>query len=154
RADDFFEDVGRWYARNEPANHRLLTPDLFATDLADALDELGHDVLRLGEKEESKEKALELTARGARCSGIAAELRALVGLEREGHVYWVEEDGESGRRNLAIVSAPVDVSSDLHEHLWSGLKSATLTSATLTAGGDEGFAHVAERLGVREERRL
>jgi ATP-dependent DNA helicase DinG len=30
------------------------------------------------------------------------------------------------------------------------VKSATLTSATLSAGGEEGFAHIAERLGIRE----
>jgi ATP-dependent DNA helicase DinG len=48
----------------------------------------------------------------------------------------------------------VDVAPLLHESLWSRLRSATLTSATLSAGGEEGFAHVAQRLGIREPRTL
>ncbi len=148
-ADAFFDDVQRWYARNEPTNHRIRTPDLFHLTLADALERVGNEVDVVGEAEESKEKSLELRARAARCLGLAEDLRALVTMSREDHVYWAEEDGEGGR-SLALRSAPVDVAGDLHTHLWSRLKSATLTSATLSAGGEEGFAHIAERLGVLE----
>jgi ATP-dependent DNA helicase DinG len=148
-ADQFFDDVAHWYRRNDPPNHRLRTPDLFHLTLAERLDAVGDEVIALSEAEEEKEKALELKSRGERCAGLAEELRAIVRMANEGHVYWVEEDGDNGR-NLALVSAPVDVSSDLHTHLWSQLKSATLTSATLSAGGAGGFAHLASRLGIRE----
>lgn len=148
-ADAFFDDVRSWYSQNDPPNHRLRTPDLFHLDLADALNRVGQDVEAIGEAEESKEKAIELKARAERCLAMAEELRALVGMTQEGHVYWVEEDGDGGR-SIALRSAPVDVAADLHTHLWSRVKSATLTSATLSAGGEEGFAHIAQRLGIRE----
>jgi ATP-dependent DNA helicase DinG len=148
-ADTFFDDVRGWYSKNDPPNHRVRTPDLFHLDLADALDRVGEEVEALGGTEESKEKAIELNARAERCLAMAEELRQLVRMSNEGHVHWVEEDGEGGR-NIALRSAPVDVAADLHAHLWSRLKSATLTSATLSAGGEEGFAHVAARLGIRE----
>lgn len=152
-ADAFFDDVAAWYATNRPPNHRLSTPDMFHLTLADALGAVGDAVIGLSESEESKEKALELKARGERCAGIAEELRAIVRMEREGHVYWAEEDGEGGR-NLALVSAPVDVAADLHSHMWTQLKSVILTSATLSAGGEEGFSHIAGRLGLREPETL
>ena len=148
-ADAFFDDVRSWYSRNDPTNHRLRTPDLFHLDLADSLDRLGQSVQAIGEAQESKEKSMELKARAERCLAMADETRALVRMTQEGHVYWVEEDGDGGR-SIALRSAPVDVAAELHQHLWSRLKSATLTSATLSAGGEGGFAHIAERLGVHE----
>jgi ATP-dependent DNA helicase DinG len=148
-ADAFFDDVRRWHDAGEPSNHRLRTPDLFHLDLADKLEQVGRGVRVLAEAEDGKEKALELHARSERCLGLAEETRSLVRMDREDHVYWVEEDGEE-RKSIALRSAPVDVASDLHAHLWSKLKSATLTSATLSAGGEDGFAHLASRLGVRE----
>ncbi len=146
-ADAFFDDVRRWHDADEPSNHRLRTPDLFHLTVADALERVGQEVEALGEAEESKEKALELKTRGGRCLALAEEARALVRMEREDHVYWVEEDGEGGR-GVAIRSAPVDVAAELNTHLWTRLKSVTFTSATLSAGGEQGFAHVAQRLGV------
>jgi ATP-dependent DNA helicase DinG len=146
-ADAFFDDVARWFGRNDPSNHRMTIPDLFHLTLADRMEELGRDVEQLGRVEDDKEKAVELAARAARCVGLAEELRAAVTMSLPDHVYWVEEDGEAGR-SLALVSAPIDVAPDLHRHLWTGLKSVVLTSATLSAGGEAGFAHMAQRLGL------
>ncbi len=122
---------------------------MFHLRLADALERLGQEVETLGENEESKEKALELKTRGSRCVALAEESRSLVRMEREDHVYWVEEDGEGGR-SIALRSAPVDVAAEMNTHLWTRLKSVTLTSATLSAGGDAGFSHISERLGMGE----
>jgi ATP-dependent DNA helicase DinG len=152
-ADAFFDDVRHWHDRGDPSNHRLRTPELFHLDVADALERVGREVETLAEAEESKEKALELHARADRCTALAMEARSLVRMDREDHVYWVEQDGDDGR-SIALRSAPVDVASDLHTHLWSKLKSATLTSATLSAGGEEGFGHIAQRLGIREPQSL
>jgi ATP-dependent DNA helicase DinG len=148
-ADAFFDDVRGWFERDDPPNHRLRTPDMFHLTVADALERLGAAVEELGQAEEEKEKALELTTRGSRCLALAEETRALVKMERADHVYWVEADGEDGR-GIALRSAPVDVAADMNTHLWTRLKSVTLTSATLSAGGERGFAHVSERLGVGE----
>jgi ATP-dependent DNA helicase DinG len=148
-ADAFFDDVRAWYERNDPPNHRLRTPDFFHLRLADALERLGNEVETLGEAEESKEKALELKTRGSRCIALAEETRSLVRMDNEDHVYWVEEDGEGGR-SIALRSAPVDVAAEMNTHLWARLKSVTLTSATLSAGGDAGFSHISERLGMGE----
>ena len=146
-ADTFFDAVVRWCDAGRPANHRITQPDLFPLDLANALERLGDAVHALGEAEEAKDRAQELNARGARCCDLAEELRALVRMTNEGHVHWVEREGD---RNIALVSAPVDVGPELKEHLWERLKSATLTSATLTTGGPHGFAMLSSRLGIED----
>jgi ATP-dependent DNA helicase DinG len=146
-ADEFFAHVDRWMAKGQPANHRITEPNLFPLDLADALDALGRRVLDLGLAETQRDKATELQARASRCHGLAQELHALVGMARDGHVYWAEREGGEGR-NLALASAPIDVGPELAAHLWARLKSATLTSATLSTGGERGFAPLAARLGL------
>ena len=151
--DEFFDDVRRFHDKGDPPNHRLRTPDFFGLEIADALDAVGAEVDTAADAEESKERSLELRARAERCLALAEELRALVRMSREEHVYWVEQEGDEGR-NVALVSAPVDVAAELHDHLWSKLASATLTSATLSAGGEAGFAHLSERLGIRDPQTL
>lgn len=152
-AESFFADVRAWYDAADPPNRRIRTPDLFGTELADALDRLGAAVECVAHAETSKERALELASKAERCAALAGDLRGLVAMARPDHVYWAEEDGEAGR-NLALVSAPVDVAPELAKYLWGELKSVTLTSATLSAGGESGFAHVSERLGLGDPHAL
>jgi len=148
-ADAFFDAVDAWCRKGEPTNHRLTERGLFPLDAAAALDRLGEHVQDLARDEPAKDRAQEMTARGARCSDLADAMRTLVGLGREGHVHWAEPDLE-GSRNTALVSAPVDVGPDLEEHLWSRLKGVVLTSATLSVGGEAGFRPLASRLGLGE----
>lgn len=150
-AEGFFMEVAAWLRAGKPRNGRIHHPELFSRTLAQALDDLGDEVLRVANRQESPEKRQELLARGSRAAGLAEELRALIGLERPGHVYWAEEDAKA---NVAVRSAPVDVGPELGEHLWKPLKSVTLTSATLSAGGENGFRHLAGRLGIRPTRTL
>ncbi len=151
-ASFFFDEVLAWHDAKRPPNHRLTTPGRFNLDLARALDDVASSVSQLADGEESKEKRQELQARGTRCEAIANEVEALVMMARPGHVYWAERDGR--RDNVALRSAPVDVGPELGEHLWERLKSLTITSATLSAGGEEGFTHLAARIGLNESRTL
>jgi len=150
-ATGFFMEVSAWVRAGRPRNGRIHEPELFRRTLADALEELGGAVLRLANRQEAPEKHQELTARAARAAGLADELYALIGMAREGHVYWAEE--ESGG-NVSLQSAPIDVGPELGEHLWQPLKSVTLTSATLSAGGRDGFRHLAQRVGIEPTRTL
>ncbi len=149
--DALFADVAAWLRAGRPPNGRVHEPELFPRATSYALDEVAQAVARLADREESKETRQELASRAARAAGIAAELGALIGLDRRDHVHWVEDEGEG---NVALRSAPVDVGPELGAHLWQSLKSVTLTSATLSAGGEDGFRHLAERLGIEPTRTL
>ena len=150
-AEGFFMEVAAWVRAGKPRNGRIHHPELFSRTLALALDDVGGAVQRLANREESPEKRQELMARAARAGGLAEELRALIGLERAGHVYWAEEDSKA---NVSLRSSPIDVGPELGEHLWKPLKSVTLTSATLSAGGEAGFRHLAGRIGMEPTRTL
>ncbi len=144
-AKAFFDEAGAWHDAAKPENHRISEPHLFSSRLRDALDAVGHEVKQLADREPTKEKRLELSARAGRAHALSEELGSLLALARLGHVYWIEREG---RDNVALRSAPVDVGTDLSAQLWDRLKSVTLTSATLSAGGEAGFAHLAGRLGL------
>lgn len=63
-------------------------------------------------------------------------------------VYWVEVPVQMNRF-VQIKSAPLDVSMMLHEFVWSDVKTAVLTSATLsTSTGVGGFRFCIKRLGI------
>lgn len=151
--DEFFAAVDRWMNEGRPPNHRITTPGLFPDGLADELERLGDRVRQMGQAEEQRDKATELVARGLRCLDLADEIRALNGLAHGDHVHWAEREGDEGR-NLVLTSAPVDVGPQLAEHLWDRLKSMTLTSATLTTGGPQGFRPLGARIGIGDTENL
>ncbi|MCY0880281.1 MAG: exonuclease domain-containing protein [Firmicutes bacterium] len=84
-------------------------------------------------------------------AGVREGLR-LWGTEDADHVSWWEV--ATTRQGVPTVSwrwAPVDIRQIVREKLWSTLKSAILTSATLTVRG--AFDYVADRLGLPQEER-
>ena len=146
-AERFFAEVDLWRRRGRPPNLRIETPDLFHLELADELEALSHAVRDVADSIDTREQQQEVAARAGRCMDLSVELRAIIKMARPDHVYWLEVEGVGGR-NLTLKSAPIDVGEELGDYLWERLKSVTLTSATLSAGGDRGFDHLTTRLGL------
>jgi ATP-dependent DNA helicase DinG len=79
---------------------------------------------------------------------LAQGLRQWLKQELPGQVYWIDTGGEQGQR-LSLASAPIDVGPALDEFLFRRVPTVVLTSATLSAGGRDGFDFFRERLGLR-----
>jgi ATP-dependent DNA helicase DinG len=119
--------TGRRRFREPPVHELLLLIDALA-GLADDLHGQGED--------------LDLVSR--RALELAAQAEACLEPDAFDRVVWAEPD--------VLAWAPVDVSSDLRERLWSDGPTAILVSATLTTGEDARF--VRRRLGLDEAREL
>ncbi len=65
-------------------------------------------------------------------------------------VYWIERDNH--RASVSLRAAPLHVGPFLQERLFDRLRTAVLTSATLTTDG--GFEYVRERLGLETAKEL
>ena len=65
---------------------------------------------------------------------------------KEDQVYWVELPSKADSIDVRLHSVPLNMADTLNEVLYSGLRSAVFTSATLTTAGD--FSHFLERTGV------
>ncbi|MDH5759707.1 MAG: helicase [Gemmatimonadota bacterium] len=81
---------------------------------------------------------------GAYDAGIRLVLAP--GEDAEAYVRWLETRGKPGRKNLVLAAAPIELGSLLRDSLFTRVKTAVLTSATLTTGGSFGF--VRGRLGL------
>ena len=79
-----------------------------------------------------------------RAQALRDELAFVLDAEDEDHVYFVETRG----RGVFLKATPIDVSERLQELLFSQVKAAVLTSATLAVDG--GFEYLKSRLGLDE----
>jgi ATP-dependent DNA helicase DinG len=158
-SERFFNDVNGWLkAQPRPAGRarpaqsgsdsvRVREPNVVADPLSDELERLAEHVHRIADTKPSEEDKIELDAAGNRCVELAQGLRQWLGQELEGQVYWVEVSGERVQR-IALASAPIEVGAALREQLYDRVPTVVMTSATLSAGGRDGFRHFQGRLGM------
>jgi len=157
-ADQFFRDLQAWCAaqprptgrgavsRTTSETIRVRQANIIADPLSEELKKLATQVEETA-KNFDEEQQIEFNAVANRCLVIAQELSQWLGQELEEQVYWVDTGGEQGQR-ISLASAPIDVGPVLREHLWSKVPSIVLTSATLSAGGQQGFSFYKDRLGL------
>ncbi|HEB01660.1 MAG TPA: DEAD/DEAH box helicase, partial [Nitrospirae bacterium] len=145
KADEFFKNFGNKF--KEPTT-RIKEPGALEDVISERLIALSLELKGLAGacpvfKEEHKRDLLAIMRR---CDALASSVRALLGQELEGHVYWAEN---SGRRYLGLVGTPIDIGG---MKVFSTLESAVYTSATLATGGT--FDFVRERLGLYDAEAL
>ena len=148
-SERFFSSVHHWYA-NQPKgkfNGRVRTPNPVKDTLGEPLQKLASALVVLAKSHANEDDKLELTSRAERLITSAHEIREWLGHELAGHVYWVEL--RTGRTiRITLGSAPIDVGPALQAQLYSKIPATILTSATLSTGGRDGFAHFQNRLGL------
>ena len=146
-AERFFAAVHHWQASQARGTGRVRQPGVVADGLSEELDKLASKLTQLAATHSSDEDKLELTSKADRLIGIAKSVREWVGQQLAGHVYWVEV--RLGRvPRVSLSSAPVEVGPALKEQLYDKIPAVILTSATLSAGGDDGFGLFQKRLGL------
>ena len=146
-AERFFLSVHNWYGSQGKTSGRVRTPHPMKDTLSDALDTLVTTLTVLASTRTGEEEKLELTSKAERLLLMSKSLRAWLGHELAGHVYWVEiRQGRVPRASL--LSAPIDVGPALQEQLYKKTPTVILTSATLSAGGTGGFDMFQQRLGL------
>jgi ATP-dependent DNA helicase DinG len=163
-ADTFFNDVLSWHA-SQPRNTTRQAPrgnadalrvrqtNIVVDPLSEELKKLATSLDDIAKKREADEEQIELTSAAERCRSLAVSLKAWLGQELNGQVYWIELSGERMRR-IELASAPIEVGPALEEYLFSKVPTVVMTSATLNVGGRSGFRHFQDRLGFAEAETL
>jgi ATP-dependent DNA helicase DinG len=126
---------------------RVRQPDIVPDVLSGELTNLGGCLERIAERVSSEEEQIEIAAVGRRCLDLATQLKQWLGQQLPGQVYWVDVSGEHHPR-VHLSSAPVHVGPALIEQLYTQVPTVVMTSATLSVGGDGGFGHFQQRLGL------
>ena len=104
----------------------------------------------------TEEERFEISSLRRRFVELTSNLEEFDALEGDGvdTVYWVERASEGGARTDALRSCPLEVFDYLQENLWCQLRSAVLTSATLTVGKREPFGYAKNALGLESAEEL
>ncbi len=128
-----------------------LTQKAFVDEkLVDGLREVAATVNTWLDYDLTQEERFEVSSLRRRFIELADDLDKFDSLEGNGEdtVYWVERASAGGARVDALRSCPLEVANYLQENLWSELRSAVLTSATLTVGKRDPFGYVKSVLGL------
>lgn len=100
----------------------------------------------LQEEEEMAEDAVFLAEAARYFSGVRQAIPLVLDGTEEDHVHWVAVERRGGAEQTVVYRVPLEVGPIIHEYLYSNLKSAVFTSATLAVGED--FTYFRERLGL------
>ena len=146
-AEHFFHAVFEWQRTQPQGTGRVRQKNPVPNHLSEELSKLGTILHNLAKERNSDEERIELTSRGDRLFATAQAVKEWLGQELEGQVYWVEvRQGRVPRVTLS--SAPIDVGPALKAQLYDKIPTIIMTSATLSAGGRDGFAHFQRRMGL------
>jgi ATP-dependent DNA helicase DinG len=139
-ASELFSSLPR--AQGAEAGRRPLPAELSSGPLRAQLLRLDAALEALYQHQKQLAHESEAVAQGARRTHRQRDELALILDGARGNVLWMEARGA----RATLGASPVEVGSILRERLFEEQKAVVLTSATLSAGGDFGFAK--QRLGI------
>jgi ATP-dependent DNA helicase DinG len=146
-AERFFADVVDWFARQPRGTGRVRSPHPVADTLSEELLKLTTALKKIADDLDEQEEKVEVFAAAARCHATAVAIKQWLSQELADQVYWVEVAGEPSQR-VTLASAPIEVGPALRQELFGKVPTVVLASATLSVGGQAGFRHFQERLGL------
>ena len=150
---DLFEELREYQRTSGSKNGRLRKPSGIQNEVSPALKELAARLVSLSKPFERDEVRIEYTAAAERCVGLANSLNSWLQQTEADAVYWLELTGPPHQQRVRMVSAPVDVGPVLRDELFSKVKTAILTSATLSVG-HQNFDFIRQRLGLTKSNEL
>lgn len=149
---DLFETLREYQRTSGSKNGRLRKPPDIVNEVSPVLKELAAQVIAISKPIQRDDQRIEFTAAAERCVGLANSLNSWLQQTAPDSVYWLEVSGPQQQR-VRMVSAPVDVGPVLRDELFSKVKTAILTSATL-AVGQQSFDFIRQRLGLTKSNEL
>ena len=150
---DLFEELREYQRTSGSKNGRLRKPSGIQNEVSPALKELAALLVALSKPIQRDEIRIEYTAAAERCVGLANSLNSWLQQTEADSVYWLELTGPPHQQRVRMVSAPVDVGPVLRDELFSKVKTAILTSATLSVG-HQSFDFIRQRLGLTKSNEL
>lgn len=150
---DLFEALREYQRTSGSKNGRLRKPSGIQNEVSPALKELAALLVALSKPIQRDEIRIEYTAAAERCVGLANSLNSWLQQTAADSVYWLELTGPPHQQRVRMVSAPVDVGPVLRDELFSKVKTAILTSATLSIG-HQSFDFIRQRLGLTKSNEL
>lgn len=146
-AERFFATVHQWHLRQPRGTGRVREKNIVPDILSEELTKLSSVLVNAAKNLKSDEEKIEVTSKSDRLLLMAQTVKDWLAQALEGQVYWVEvRQGRIPR--VVLASAPIDIGPAMREQLYEKIPTVVMTSATLSAGGNDGFEHFERRLGL------
>jgi len=146
--DRFFDSVAEWQQNFGRSNGRVHEPNVVPNDLSPALRSLAVLLKEILLNLKDEEQIVEMTTLQGRVEGLGETIGALISQSVDNCVYWFEVSNRTPRR-VSLHAAPIDVAEGLRRELFGKIRTAVMTSATLTTGvKGKGFNFIRRRLGL------
>lgn len=150
--DEFFDRVDQWRESRSASNGRIRKPLDFDNPISVDMHDLAMHLRELSESVIAEEHKVELTASADRVDGLGMELTRWLKQRDADFVYWMETTGGK-RRQVKLLSSPIDVGETLRNELFGQIPTAILTSATLSVGKRD-FSFFRDRIGLTKSAEL
>ena len=150
-ADRYFGDLRLWNAKQTNFNGRLREPAPVNQDATGELLRLRDRLHSVRSELVDEEDRSELAGLIGRCSELAKAIDAWHAQKKQEWVHWLEVR-DAPRPRVTLRARPIDVGPVLQALLFDQVKSAVLTSATLTTTAEDAFGYLRGRVGLDEAR--
>ncbi|MFC1562756.1 helicase C-terminal domain-containing protein [candidate division KSB1 bacterium] len=110
-------------------------------DLKESIENLTHKVYK-----EFEDRLIELNSKYGRVKELIEKLQKIFNTDEPERVKWIETEKLTYTDRVAVLSAPLNISSDLEETFFKHTKTIILTSATLTVNNN--FEFLKNRIGL------
>jgi ATP-dependent DNA helicase DinG len=148
RADQYFNDIGEWFARQAGGSGRVRKPQVVGNTLSEGLSHLSRLVRQQSKSIQKAEERQDFTAAAARLDSMADDLDQWNSQQMAEAVYWVEAVRTRRGQRISLAATPVDIGPILREHLFNKTPTVIMTSATLATAGK--FDFFQSRVGLSQ----
>ena len=159
--EQFFAELDEYEGSAVRSNGRFTQGGFIVDNASPALRDLCAQIKLLRSRVENDDQQFELAGFELRVMLAADTISALVNQTEPGFAYWKTARNTTplrgkSRRIVTFTGAPIIVAEHLREKLFAEVKSAVLTSATLSTTGasHSGFNYIRNRLGLAESREV
>jgi ATP-dependent DNA helicase DinG len=151
--DRYFSDLRAWHAEQKEWNGRLRKPPPVDQRATAGLSELNDRLRGVRHELQDEGDRSELSGLVDRCTELAKAIEYWHTQKKGDWVHWLNVSA-APRRRVTLSARPIDIGPELKTLLFDEVRSAILTSATLTTTADDPFRYLRGRVGLKEARSL
>lgn len=150
-AENFFSDMQTVAPTGPNRSGRVRQPCRVENKLSPGLDDLAHAIEVSAEEFKNESEKRDFLSASERLKIHSGAIQHWLEQQTEGDVYWLESAATRyGKPRISLAAAPIDVGPSLRELLFEHVKTAVLTSATLSVGKQGSFDFFKSRIGLTQ----
>ncbi|MFQ6042172.1 MAG: ATP-dependent DNA helicase, partial [Candidatus Poribacteria bacterium] len=151
RANELFNSIAAWVGDEKEGAKRIEQREFVPNVMDSSLRYLQNALKILHDAVKTDDEKTEVAAHLRRCVNLRNDIDAMLTQPEPDWVYWVEL---AARRyaTISLNAAPISVSDELSAHLFAKIKSAVMTSATLST--NRNFEYFKSQIGLNGCREL